>query len=145
MTVETKYFMKLDHNITYNDPTLHEKFNITDEIEKEELRDVIYKYDLISIFGLDDFLEEIIIEKISGLYNIMIKNSEISNICSLIDTSINVRGIFKKTNENDGFEYFMILFSYDNLYLFYPCICEFLDKGIISSDKIVSLKNNIAK
>ena len=42
--------IKLDHKITYNDPYLHEQFKITDEKEKEDLHDVIYKYDLLSIF-----------------------------------------------------------------------------------------------
>jgi len=135
--------IKLHHNITYNDPKLHEKFNITSEEEKEELSDVIYKYDLINIYGLDDFLEEIIIEKMSNLYNIMIKNSEIKTICSFIHETINAHGIFKQANKNDDFENFMVLFSYDNLYLFYPCICEFLEKGVISNEKITALKNNI--
>jgi hypothetical protein len=117
-------FINFDHNITYNDPQLHEKFKITDEREKEDLQDIIYKYDLLSIFGLNDFLQEKIIEKIETLYKLMIQNEEIKHICN-------------------GFENFMILFSYDHLHLFYPCICEFLDKGNISNEKIEALKKNI--
>ena len=64
--------IKLDHKITYNDPYLHEQFKITDEKEKEDLHDVIYKYDLLSIFGLNDFLEEKILEKVETLYKLMI-------------------------------------------------------------------------
>jgi len=139
--------IKLNHQITYNDPNLCEKFNIhhDNESEKDELSDVIYKYDLICIFGLEDFLEEIIIEKISNLYNIMIQNIEIQSICSIICDYVNKRacGVFNKINKEDNFEYFMVLFSYDNLHLFYPCICEFFDKGTISNDKIEALKNNI--
>jgi hypothetical protein len=123
--------IKLDHKITYNDPQLHEKFKITDEREKEDLQDIIYKYDLLSIFGLHDFLEEQIIEKIDNLYKLMIKNEEIQSICSIA------------INENQEFENFMILFSYDHLHLFYPCICEFLDKGNISNEIIEALKKNI--
>jgi hypothetical protein len=141
--MDTNNLIKTNHNITYNDPNLHKKFNITDEKEKEELSDVIYKYDLISIFGLDDFLEEIIIEKMNNLYNIIIENSDIYNICSNIHDSTNAHGIFDKINKKENFQYFMVLFSYDNLYLFYPCICEFLDKGIISNEKIIALKNNL--
>ena len=63
--------VKLNHTITYNDPQLHVKFKITDEKEKEDLQDIIYKYDLISIFGLNDFIEEKIIEKINNLYDII--------------------------------------------------------------------------
>ena len=123
----------LDHKITYNDPVLHEKFEITNEKEKEDLHDIIYKYDLLSIFGLNDFLEEKIIDKIENLYKLMIQNEEVQSICS------------NTINENQEFENFMILFSYDHLHLFYPCICEFLDKGNISNERIIALKNNILK
>ena len=125
--------IKLDHKITYNDPYLHEQFKITDEKEKEDLHDVIYKYDLLSIFGLNDFLEEKILEKVETLYKLMIQNEELQSICS------------NAINENQEFENFMILFSYDHLHLFYPCICEFLDKGNISNERIIALKNNILK
>jgi hypothetical protein len=139
--------IKLQHNVTYNDPNLYEKFNIKhdNEREKNDLSDIIYKYDLICIFGLEDFLEELIIEKMNNLYTVMIKNIEIQTICSIICDYLDKRasGVFNKINKNDDFEYFMILFSYDNLHLFYPCICEFLNKGSISNDKIEDLKNNI--
>ena len=141
--------IKLQHNITYNDPKLYEKFNINhdNEREKEDLSDVIYKYDLICIFGLEDFLEEVIIEKMNNLYDNMIKNTEIQTICSNIRESVNKRscGVFNKINKEDNFEYFMVLFSYDNLHLFYPCVCEFLGKGTISSENIELLKSNIFK
>jgi hypothetical protein len=137
--------IKLHHNITYNDPNLHKNFGVTTEEEKEQLSDVIYKYDLICIFGLHDFLEEIIIEKMNNLYVIMIENKEIQSICSNIRDYVNKNAyeVFNKINKDDNFQYFMVLFSYDNLYLFYPCICEFLDKGTISYEKIEALKNNI--
>jgi hypothetical protein len=125
--------IKLNHTITYNDPQLHVKFKITDEKEKQDLQDIIYKYDLISIFGLNDFIEEKIIEKIETLYKLIIQNEELQSICS------------NAVNENQEFEKFMILFSYDHLHLFYPCVCEFLDKGIISNEKIITLKNNVSK
>jgi hypothetical protein len=145
--IDKTSLIKLNHQITYNDPKLCEKFRMNDknESEKEEIHDLIFKYDLICIFGLEDFLEEIIIEKMSNLYNIMIQNAELLTICSNIEDSINARGVFNKINKEDYFECFMVLFSYDNLYLFYPCICEFLDKGTISNEKIEALKKNILK
>jgi len=139
--------INLNHKITYNDTQLYEKFNINNENEreKEDLSDLIFKYDLVCIFGLEDFLEEIMIEKISNLYNIMIQNAEILTICSNIAETMNVDGIFNKINKGDNFGHFMVLFSYDNLHLFYPCICEFLESETISNDKIEALKNNILK
>jgi len=145
MNIDKKNLINLNHKITYKDPNLYEKFNITGEKEKEDLSDVIYKYDLISIFALHDFLEEIIIEKINNLYSIMIQNKEIKVICSEIYKNININGLFKKINEDDNFVNFMVLFSYDNLHLFYPCICEFFDNGTISNEKLTVLKNNISE
>ena len=145
--IDKTNLINLNHQITYNDPNLCEKFKIhhDNEREKEELSDLIFKYDLISIFGLDDFLEEVIIEKMNNLYDIMIKNIEIQSICSTIRDYVNknTTGVFNKINKDDNFEQFMVLFSYDNLHLFYPCICEFLDEGTISNEKIEALKNNI--
>lgn len=147
MNTNNTKLLNLNHKITYNDPNLHKKFNIKDENEreKEDLCDLIYKYDLIIIFGLEDFLEEIIIEKMNNLYAIMIESPEIQSICLNICDYVNknTTGVFNKINKDDKFEYFMVLFSYDNLYLFYPCICEYLDKGTISNEKIEALKSNI--
>ena len=57
--IDKTSLIKLNHQITYNDSNLCEKFNMNDknESEKEEIRDLIFKYDLICIFGLEDFLE----------------------------------------------------------------------------------------
>jgi hypothetical protein len=127
--------INLNHKITYNDPTLSTKFNITDEKEQQQLHDVIYKYDLINIFGLHDFLEEIIIEKINKLYSVMITDADIKKICSTLQRNIDM-------NNEDNYNCFMVLFSYDYLHLFYPCICEFINKGNISNEtKNVLLKN----
>jgi hypothetical protein len=144
MNIDKTNLINLNHKITYNEPNLCEKFNMN-ESEKEEIHDLIFKYDLISIFGLEDFLEEIILEKMNNLYAIMIKNAEILAICSNIEDSINAHGVFRKINKEDYFECFMVLFSYDNLHLFYPCICEFLDEGTINNEKIEALKKNILK
>ena len=127
-------FIKIGHIITYNDPKLFEKFNIIQKEEQEQFRNVIYNYDLLMIFNLQDFLEEIINKKISQLHDLMIKNEEIKHIVTELTSSL---------NQNDTTIGFMFFFSYDNLPLFYPCICEFLEKGIINGDKLNLLKNNI--
>lgn len=136
-------FINLDHIITYNDPLLCEKFNIKDAKEQNQLRDIIYKYDLLRIFDLDDFLEDVINEKIQNLYNIMIKNNDILTVCSsLHKTNFNHVSIHKNDlhelnndNHNEYYESFIILFSYDYLHLFYPCICEFIIHGNINKKK----------
>ena len=56
---ETKNLIKLHHNITYNDSNLFDRYTIINKDEQKEFRNLIYKYDLICIFGLNDFEEEI--------------------------------------------------------------------------------------
>lgn len=130
-------FIKIGHVVTYNDSNLFEKFNIIKEAEEQQqFRNVIYNYDLLMIFNLQDFLEEVINEKVKQLYKLMIKNSEFRKFIKDLTNNMNY------DNENT-ITYFMMLFSYDNLALFYPCICEFLEKGMISDDKLNPLKNNI--
>jgi hypothetical protein len=129
--------IKLDHKITYNDPDLFEKFDaIKEKEEQEQFRNIIYNYDLLMIFNLQDFLEEVINEKVKQLYKLMIKNSEFRKFIKVLTNNMNY------DNENT-IKCFMMLFSYDTLYLFYPCICEFLEKGSVSTDKLEAIKNNI--
>jgi hypothetical protein len=128
-------FIKIGHVVTYNDSNLFEKFNIIKEAEEQQqFRNVIYNYDLLMIFNLEDFLEDIINEKINHLHDLMIKNEEIKKMVTELSNSL---------KQPDTMVGFMLLFSYDNLALFYPCICEFLEKGMISDDKLNPLKNNI--
>uniref|UniRef100_A0A6C0DHP3 Uncharacterized protein n=1 Tax=viral metagenome TaxID=1070528 RepID=A0A6C0DHP3_9ZZZZ len=125
--------IRIDHKITYNDKNLFEKFNVINDEEKDQLVNIIYKYDLLCIFGLDDFLEDIIQAKMSQLYEQMIENND-------IEVMINKLAEKHSIEKESGFA---LLFSYDNLHLFYPCICDLLNSGIIDNDKLELLKNNI--
>ena len=137
METVSSNIINFGHKITYNDVNLFEKFDIIkNEEEKQQFRNIIYNYDLLMIFNLQDFLEEIINKKISQLHDIMIKNNEFRKF---IVTLTKVTSYSSK----DTLVTFMLLFSYDNLHLFYPCICEFLEKGIVNVDKLENIKNNI--
>ena len=127
--------INLDHKITYNEINLFDKFSVINIEDQEQFRNIIYKYDLISIFGLNDFLEEVINEKISILYDKMIQNKDIERLTNKLA---------KIHNNSDDTEIgFMLLFSYDNLYLFYECIREFLQTSNISIENIEALERNI--
>jgi hypothetical protein len=139
METVSSNIINFGHKITYNDPNLFEKFDIIkDEEEKQQFRNIIYNYDLLMIFNLQDFLEEIVNEKISQLHDAMIKNNEFRKFITTLADNASYGS--KDTNI---LVTFMLLFSYDNLHLFYPCICEFLEKGIINKDKLENIKNNI--
>ena len=127
-----EHLIKLDHKITYNDAKLFDRYNIKNLKEQEEFRNIIYKYDLICIFGLQDFLEEIINTKMLFLYEIMIKNNDIENIL------IKIAERYQTDKECS----FCLLFNFDNLHLFYPCMCDFFENGVISQGRIKMLIDN---
>ena len=127
--------INLDHKITYNEIDLFNKFSVINIEDQGQFRNIIYKYDLISIFGLNDFLEEVINEKISILYDKMIQNKDIERLTYKLSKTHN--------NSDDTEIGFMLLFSYDNLYLFYECIREFLQTTNISIENIEALERNI--
>ena len=137
METVSSNIVNFGHKITYNDVNLFEKFDIIkNEEEKQQFRNIIYNYDLLMIFNLQDFLEEIINKKISQLHDIMTKNVEFRKFITTLTENTCY-------TSKDTLVTFMLLFSYDNLHLFYPCICEFLEKGIVNVDKLENIKNNI--
>ena len=68
-----------------------------------------------------------------GLYDILIMCKEIEEI------SITLANKYNTTKENG----FILLFSYDNWSLFYPLVCDFFEKGILSEQKLNLLKNKL--
>jgi hypothetical protein len=64
----------------------------------------------------------------------MIKNEEINDIIMNISEAFCLE---------DTTLAFIMLFSYDNLHLFYACICDFFETGNININKLELLKNNI--
>jgi len=68
------------------------------------------------------------------LYDIMIKNHDVENL------SIKLGQKYLTDKENG----FRLLFTFDNLHLFYPCICDFFEKGVITNENVKSLVDNIA-
>ena len=95
-------------------PTLYKRTEIMYLGEFEEdvvyaLTEDIYRQELLKLFGLEVFEANIIDEKVRELYEIVKENQGIIKIVSAME-------------EIYGDISFVILFSYDYFYLFYPCI-----------------------
>jgi hypothetical protein len=101
----------------------------SDGINEDEagfIRSCIYRQELLNIFCLEDFNDVAINKQIEMLYE---KVKDMDGF---------------KTNDfctDDGLMGFMILYSYDFLYLTHPLICELLETGVIKSCE--KLKNTI--
>lgn len=119
---------------TYNTSEVFlEEDNISEE-EKEFVRDVIYRQELLDILGIDEYNEKIIDKRIHELYE-KVKENDFIKECMLKLTEQ-----FMRTDADFGL---MIMFSYDYLHLTHLCISEFLDTGKISETNILKLRSVI--
>lgn len=118
----------------HRDDIFLETDDVTD-YEKEYIRDILYKEDLINIFNIDnnDNFEEL--NYILSEINVKVKDYEPLN------------QIMKKTasillSENTELGLY-ILFSYDYMYITHKCISEYLENGFISYDNIELLEKSV--
>ena len=107
---------------------------ITDK-DKEFIRDVLYRQELMDIFGLESEFTELEMENaINELYQ------NIQNCISLKEPMIKLSRKYMKEDPIFGL---MLLFSYDYMYLTHLCISEYLEKGDITKEKMDNLNFHI--
>jgi len=121
---------------SYNDSDifLESEEQILNDDEKGFVRDALYRRDLCNIFKIDDqcFDESVFKNNIIELFKI-----------------INGKNFLKLCMPKDDILFydlelsFLILFSFDYLYLVQPCISEFFETGKIndSNESLIKLKN----
>jgi len=111
----------------------------TDEVtnsEKDCILNILYRQDILSIFELEDFDEKVINDCIFELYEKVKINSKIKKVM------IHLAEQIMPNDEKLGF---LIMYSFDYLYITHKCISQFLETGDISEeninefDKIVNL------
>ena len=129
---------------TYNTPEVFLETDTVTDDEKAFIRDVIYRQELLDIFGIEN-IENIdnhnkngddlkIDDAIKELYN------RVKVCTNLTNCMVKVAGYYATTDEEIGL---MLLFSYDYMYLTHKCISEYLETGEISEDAMKDLENAI--
>jgi hypothetical protein len=119
---------------TYNTP---EVFLETDEIlddERQFIRDVIYRQELLNIFGLEEYNKELFSDKITELYDLIKDNDDLQKCM------IELSGQLDNTDKTIGL---LIMFSYDFMYLSHKCISELLHVGHISEPSLKKMESKI--
>jgi hypothetical protein len=111
-----------------NNPELH-KCKI-DEIEY--INNISYRNDILNIFELDKFDETKINEYITKLFETIGTNEIIKNCCKILAAQFLCEDLLLG---------FIILFSYDYLYLTHKCICDILINTTFSEDNLKKLQN----
>jgi hypothetical protein len=109
--------------------------DVVTENEKEYIRNVLYREDILNIFNIDnndnfDMFDSIILE----LYK-KIHTSEELRDCMRLSAARLI-----SENEQMGL---CILYSYDFMHLTHKCVCSFLENGSIDIDDYTLLKNNL--
>jgi hypothetical protein len=135
MNYNTKYVC------SYNDSDvfLESELEILNEDEKNFIREALYRRDLCNIFNIDDQIldEKKISDNISNLYK-LINGQNFLNLCI---TKIS-NNFFCSSDLEVGF---MVLFSFDYLYLAHHCISEFIETGKIdeTNNSLIQLKKKL--
>lgn len=135
MNYNTKYIC------SYNDSDvfLESEIQVLNEDEKNFIREALYRRDLCNIFNIEDqlFDEKQISDNISNLYK-LINGHKFLNLCI---TKIS-NNFFCSSDLELGF---MVLFSFDYLYLAHHCISEFIETGKINENNssLIELKKKL--
>jgi hypothetical protein len=108
--------------------------DVVTEEEKDFIKNAIYRNDFLYIFNIDDFVEDEINRCIKDLHDKLHDCKELNELMSFLASK------YGSIDKEFGL---MLLFSYDFLYLTHPCICDFLENGIISKEKILFLNTEI--
>ena len=132
MDYNTKYLC------SYNDSDifLQSEIEILNDTEKQFVRDALYRRDLCNVFKIDDqcFDEKIINNIISNLYKNINGEKFLESCISKVSNNF-----FSNVDLELGF---IVLFSFDYLYLVHPCISEYIETGKISdsNESLIELK-----
>jgi hypothetical protein len=118
----------------YKDSVFLETDDVTED-EKDFIRDVLYREDLLNIFGIDENDDSTIFDSvISELYK------KLTDCDSLRECMRLAAARLISENEETGL---CILYSYDFMHLTHKCVCSYLENGAISVNDYELLKNNL--
>ena len=107
---------------------------VTDE-EKNYIRNILYREDLLNIFEIGSIDElDILNDILSEIYEKIKDNEFLKNCMNKISSSL--------FSQNAEFG-LCLLYSYDFMYLTHKCVSEYLDTGIISEQNVNLLNNCI--
>lgn len=104
--------------------------NVSDD-EKEFIRTVLYREDLINIFVMNED-DEFDFSIISELYNLVYKSTELMECMKIASAKI--------LSEDEG-SGLCILYSFDYMHFTHKCVASYLENGVISDYDLKNLKD----
>jgi hypothetical protein len=116
----------------YHSPDVFLDTDEVNEKQKEYIRDFLYKEDILNIFDIDEYNEEVILAFIHKIYE-KVKEHTGMKECMLKLAN----NMFSEDTELG----LIILYAYDYLHLTHACVSEYIETRNISDDNIISLRN----
>ena len=120
------------YKCNYNSSDIFKNIKI-ENIETEEendMREILYRQDLLYIFGLEEFDDQKINHCIHQIYE---KIKDISDLDALL---VKMAALFFSEDKEVGL---MVLFSFDYFYLLHPCLCDILENGKMTNENVQKL------
>jgi len=117
---------------TYNTSEVFLETDTITEKEKDFIRNVIYRQELLDIFNINEYQDTELSNAIHQLF------LQIETCKELEECILEVLKIFLIKDYEVGL---FILYSYDYMYLMHDCVCEYLETNTIRADTIIKLKN----
>lgn len=132
---------KLEHNCHMNDD-----ININDfGYNKEDVLNIcekLYRDELLSVLGINNFLEDQMLESMNCAYNFIITNSKFKLIVAEITNKIKHEFIGYK--ETDFSNILLIgLFSENLFYITHKCICQHIQLNTIDDILLINLRKEL--
>ena len=117
--------------------------------------DKLYQDELLSVFNINNILDDKFDLIIKQVFNIMIKNSDFVSIINegkeffsamndfdndQINNTLDKQLNIEMTDDNNMILFFTILFNQQIFYLTHKCICQMIKTNNIDNDLLVKLK-----
>ena len=104
--------------------------------QKDKIREELYRNDLLNIFQLEEYNDELLGTALDDLYD------KISSSDILIHYIIKLMDIYYGFSQDPKFG-IIFLFTYENMYLFHPCIIDYLLHKEIRDENLSVLKSEL--
>jgi len=119
----------------YNRDDIFIETDVINEEEKDLIRDVLYREDLLHIFYIDHIEKTI---------NFDLVISELYKTLNTCDELIECMQLCASRLISENIEMGLcIMYSYDFMYLTHKCVCSYLENGEIPKNDLVLLRNKL--
>ncbi len=126
----------VNYTCIYNktDIFLKEEEDKLSEDDKDDIRDELYRNDMLHILDANDIDNENVDKELHNLYE------RIKGCDFLIECMTEIAGRWISEDKEFGL---LILYSFDYMYATHLCVCDYLEYGTIKEDNMKLLKGLI--